>query len=33
MALASIDYKARQPKVQSAESIKSAFANKVVKKG
>lgn len=33
MALAKIDYKARQPKVQSAESIRASFANKVVKKG
>lgn len=33
MALAKIDYKAKQPKVQSAESIRASFANKVVKKG
>jgi len=33
MALAKIDYQARQPKVQTADSIKSSFANKVIKKG
>ena len=33
MALAIIDNKARQPKAQTAESIKASFAGKVVKKG
>jgi len=32
MALAKIDYNARQPKKETAESIKSSFAGRVVKK-